>query len=62
MSPQLSLIVKPIRHKVSLYESSSNFIPRLKDFMNVNSVNMIMFSDINKCPDTNVRILKCIVF
>ena len=36
--PKLSLIVKPIRHKVSLCESSSNFIPRLKDFIDVNSV------------------------
>ena len=32
ISPQL-LIVKPIRHKVSLYANSNNFIPRLKDFM-----------------------------
>ena len=46
----------------SLYASSSNFIPRLKDFIDVNSVNVIMFSGIKKCPDTNVRILTCIGF
>ena len=51
-----------IRNKVSLYARSSNFIRRLKDFIDVNSVNMIMFSGIKKCPDTNVRILTCIGF
>ena len=51
-----------IRNKVSLYASSSNFIPRFKDFIDVNSVNIIMFSGIKKCPDTNVRILTCIGF
>ena len=55
-------IVITIRNKVSLYACSSNFIPRLKDFINVNRVNMIMFSGIKKCPDTNVRILTCIGF
>ena len=40
--PTINLL--PIRNKVSLYASSSNFIPRLKDFIDVNSVNMIMFS------------------
>ena len=58
-SPQLSL---PISNKVSLYVSSSNFIPRFKDFIDVNSVNMTMFSGIKKCPDTNVQILTCIGF
>ena len=48
--------------KQSLYVCSNNFIPRLKDFIDVNSVNMIMFSGITKCPDTNVRILTCIGF
>ena len=32
-----------ITNKVSLYASSSNFIPRLKDFIDVNNVNMFMF-------------------
>ena len=31
-------------------------MPRLKDFIDVNSVSMVMFSGIKKCPDTNVRI------
>ena len=50
-----STIVKPIRHKVNLYASSSNFIPRLKDFIDVNNVNMIRL-----CSQalTNVQILK----
>ena len=55
-------IVKSIRYKVSFFTSSSNFKPRLKDFIDVNIVNMIMFSGINKCPDTNVRILTCVGF
>ena len=37
---------------VSFYASSSNFIPILKDFIDVNRVNMIMFSGIK-----NVQIL-----
>ena len=32
-------------------------MPRHKDFVDINTVNMIMFSVIKKCPDTNVRIL-----
>ena len=44
-------IILPIRIKLSSYASSSNFIPRLKDFIDVNSVNMIMLSGIKKCPD-----------
>ena len=57
--PTISL---PIRNKVSLYASSRNLMRRLKDFIDVNSVNMIIFSDIKNCPDTNVRILTCIGF
>ena len=62
ISPQLSLMFKSIRNKVNLYASSNNFMPRLKDFIDVNSVNMIMFSGIKKCTNTNVRILTCIGF
>ena len=51
-----------MRNKVSLYASSSNFMPRLKDFIDVNSVNIFMFSGIKKCPDTNVPIVTCIGF
>ena len=60
--PTIIINCEPIRNKVSLYASSSNFVPRLKDFIDVNSVNIIMFSGINKCPDINVRILTCIGF
>ena len=47
-------IIISIRNKVSLYASSRNFMPRLKGFIDVNSVNIIMFSGIKKCPDTNM--------
>ena len=50
------------QNQISLYASSSNFIPRLKDFIDVNCVNMIIFSGIKKCPDTNVRMLTCFGF